>query len=258
MRAKYFGIFILCIVLLLGMVACGGSKVAPNGMTGAEILEMSQTSSVNTSQFSAIVQVAIMGETMNMTMVGAFDEVGHEMYMVMTEPGISDEDMQIYMVGDWIYATNSSGEWMKTELTNEIWEKEFVVGQQLGLLEGFSDAKYLGMENIGGVNCYKIDVDPNWDAILSATNMSEVEGFTKEEIIDMIKDTSCIVWTAENSYYPMQIFFSMTIDAQYLGDVAMDTTMTFSSINQPVVIDLSSEAQNATEISYEDFIAGGY
>ncbi len=54
MRIRILGILLLCVTVLLGTVACSGNKVAPNGMTGAEILEMSQTAAVNTSYFTVI------------------------------------------------------------------------------------------------------------------------------------------------------------------------------------------------------------
>jgi len=259
MRVKNWGILFLCIAVLLGTVACGGNGVAPNGMTGAEILEMSQTASVNTMQFSATVEVNAMGEAMTMYMTGAADEMNREMYMTTTAPEIYDEATQVYVVDDWIYTTDSNGDWIKTELTDDIWEEQNPTSQQMGLMEGFVDAKYLGMETIGGSNCYKIAIDPNWAALFSAADMSGTEGLSTEEMIDMIKDSSCTAWVAENTYFPMQIFFSMTMEMDILGQkysVTMDMTMTFSNINQPVTITLPAAARSATEVSYEDFMAG--
>jgi hypothetical protein len=115
------------------------------------------------------------------------------------------------------------------------------------------------MENIGGFNCYKIDVDPNQDALFSASDMSGTEGLSNEEINDMMKDSSCTAWVAESTYFPMQISFSMTLEMDVYGEkypITVDMTMTFSNINQPVTINLPAAAQNATAISYEDFMAG--
>jgi hypothetical protein len=261
MRVRNLGILVLCISVLLGTVACGGGGVAPNGMTGAEILEMSQTASVNTAQFSAIIEASVMGEAMTMYMTGAADNMNREMYMTTTAPEIYDEVMQMYAVDDWIYTTDSNGDWIKTELTDNIWEEQNPTSQQMGLMEGFFAAKYLGMETIGGSNCYKIAIDPNWDALFSAADMSETEGLSNEEMIDMIKDSSCTAWVAENTYFPMQIFFSMTMEMDILGQIypiTMNMTMTFSNINQPVTITLPAAANNATAISYEDFMSGDY
>ena len=261
MRVRNWWGLLLCIVVLFGAVACSGGGVAPNGMTGAEILEMSQTASVNTAQFSATIEASAMGQAMTMYMTGAADDMNREMYMTTTAPEIYDEVMQMYVVDDWIYMTDSNSDWIKTELTDDIWEEQNPTSQQMGLIEGFFDAKYLGMETIGGSNCYKIAIDPNWDALLSAADMSEPGGPSNEEMIDMIKDSSCTAWVAENTYFPMQIFFSMTLEMDILGQkysVTTDMTMTFSNINQPVTITLPAAAKNATEISYEDFMSGDY
>jgi hypothetical protein len=202
----------------------------------------------------------MMGETIDMYMTGAADEINREMYMTEISPQAPDYMMQVYMVDGWLYMTDpeDSTEWIKTELVDEIWEERNIADQQMSLVEGFLDAKYVGMENIGGFNCYKIDIDPNWDAIFNAADISETEGVSNEEMIDMIKETSCITWIAENDYFPIQVFFSMTMDMQFLGDMTMDMTMTVSNINQPVTVTLPVTAKSATEISYEDFMAGDY
>jgi hypothetical protein len=261
MKVKISGILLLCIVIPLVIVACGGGGVAPNGMTGAEILEMSQNVSMDSLQFTAIDEITMMGETMEIHMTGAADQTIHEMYMIETSPELADFMMQIYMVDSWLYMTNPEDDtaWIKTELTDDIWEEQNMASQQMGLMEGFLDARYLGMENIGGSNCYKIDVDPNWDAIFAAADVTETDGLSTEELTDMIKETSCTMWIAENTYFPMQIFFSLTLEMDMFGQqysIGTDMTMTFSNINQPVTISLPAAARNATEVSYEDFIAG--
>jgi len=261
MRTKICGILLLCVAVLLGAVACSGGGVAPNGMTAAEILAMSQNASMNTAQFTAVTNMDMMGETMEMYMVGAFDEANREMYMTMTASEVYDEAMQMYVVDDWVYITDEYGDWMKTALTDDIWEEQSPTTQQMGLMEGFIEAKYVAIENIGGASCYKIDIDPNWDAIFNATDLSGTEGISNEELIDMIKETSCSMWIAENTYFSMQIFFDMTMEMEVLGEtysVDMDMTMTFSNVNQPVTITLPLAANEAVEISYEDFIAEGY
>jgi hypothetical protein len=66
---------------------------------------------------------------------------------------------------------------------------------------------------------------------------------------------------AENTYYTMEIFLGMTMEMDILGQkysVTIGMTMTTSNINQPVNITLPVAATNATEISYEDFMAGNY
>jgi len=261
MRVRNCGILLLCIAILLGTAACSGNKVAPNGMTAAEILEMSQTASMNTMQFGMVMETALMGDEITMNMVGAGDNLNQEMYLIGTSPQIQDYDMEVYIVDDWIYMTNpdSSSEWIKTRLTEDIWDEQDITGQQLGLLNDCFATRYIGMENINGVNCYKIDVQPNWDAIFAAADISETEGISEQDMIDMIKDTSCTAWVAENTYYTMRIFLGMTMEMELMGEtysMTMDMTMTTSNINQPVTINLPVAAKSATEVSYEDFMSG--
>jgi hypothetical protein len=261
MKARCLGVLILCITLLLGAVACSGGGVAPNGMTAAEILEMSQNASMNTMQFNISMETALMGDEITMNMVGAGDNLNQEMYLVGASPDMPDYDMEVYIVDDWIYMTdpNSSTEWIKTGLTEDIWAKQDITDQKLELLSEYLGAKYVGMETINGINCYKVDVEPNWDAIFAAADFGETEGVSKQDIIDMIKDTSCTAWVAENTYYTMEIFLGMTMEMDILGQkysVTIDMTMTTSNINHPVTITLPAAATNATEISYEDFMAG--
>ena len=263
MKARFFGVLVLCVALLSGTVACSGGAVAPNGMTGAEILEMSQNASMNTMQFNISMENGLMGEAYMTNMIGAGDNLNQEMYLVETSPDMPDYDMEVYIVDDWIYRTNpnSSTEWIKTGLTEDIWAKQDITDQKLGLLSEYLGARYIGMESINGINCYKIDVEPNWDAIFAAADISETEGVSKQDMIDMIKDTSCTAWVAEATYYTARIFFGMTIEMDILGQkysMTMDMTMTTSNINQPVTINLPAAAKSAKAISYEDFMAGNY
>lgn len=262
MKARFLAVIVLCVVSILGAVACSGGGVAPNGMTGGEILAASQTTTFNSARFSATVETGMMGESLAMQMSGAMDEANQAMYMTMTAPDI-DYTMQMYITDGWLYMIDPdySTSWIKTRLTEDIWEQQNPTAQQLELLEGFVEAKYLAMQNIGGSNCYKIEVVPNWNAILGATDMDETDYYSTEQLVDMIKDTECMVWVEEASYYPVQLYFSMTMEMDILGEkysVTMDMTMTFTDINQPVNITLPAAASSATEISYDDFMYGDW
>lgn len=260
MKARFPGVLLVCITLIFSVVACSGDKTAPNGMTGAEILTMSDSAAVNQLQFTAIAHMNIMGETSEMYMSGAGDNLNEEMYLIETSPEEPDYIIQVYMVDGWLYMNDpyDSTHWVRTELNEDIWEEQNTFSQQMALLEGFTGAKYVGMENIGGSNCYKIEVEPNWEALFELSGSGDDEDITPEEIAEMIKDSSCIAWIAENTYYPMQIFFSMTIDMQIMGEMGMEMTMTFSNLNQPVTVDLPPGANGATTISYDDFVEGNW
>jgi hypothetical protein len=257
MKASYLGIIILCVAVALGTVACSGGGVAPNGMNGVQIIAMSNNVTVDSLQFVATDKLGMMGDTAERYSVGVLDKTDRALHMTTTSPDIVDYTVQRYIVDDWLYKIDSdySTSWIKTQLNDNIWEEQNAVERTMELLDDFLEAKYVGMENISGFNCYKIEIDPNWDAIFSAIHLEEPEGSSTEELIDMFKHIECNVWIAENSYYPMQIFYSMTIDMPFLGEMTMDVTMTFSEFNQPVTITLPAAAQNAEEVSYEDFLA---
>ena len=141
MKMRFLAIVILCITALLGTVACGGGGVAPNGMTGAEILLMSQTDTIKSTQFSATVETGMMGEKMEMYMSGAIDEADRAMYMTMTAPDL-DYTMQVYITNGWLYMLDPdySTSWIKTKLTEDIWQEQNPVASQMELMEDFLQA----------------------------------------------------------------------------------------------------------------------
>jgi hypothetical protein len=141
----------------------------------------------------------------------------------------------------WLYTCNSTGKWIKTQLTEDIWNHAYgTVQQWLGIVQNYTKASYIGMESVDGTNCYKIDITPS----ASETNAL---GFDFSGVT--IKSQTFDVWIAENNYYPVKLSFNLTIsDGSGLSEI-----LTYSNINQPLNITLPAVAKNATALSATEF-----
>jgi len=258
--AKILGVFIFCTSLLIGAIACNSSGVAPNGMTGAEILNMSNSIVINTVQFNATVGLDFLGETSEVNIVGIANESNKEMYLNETSQNTNNVLFQMYAINGQLYMTDprDNASWVRIELVDKIWEDANKAGSYMASLENFDKARYVGMENISGTKCYKIEINPDKEALLNILGLSSSRNVSTEEMTSMIKDPHCFAWIAENSYYPLQIFFTLIFDTQFLGDMSINSTIGFSGFNYPVVITLPVGAENATEISFDEFMASGY
>jgi len=256
MKLRMCGAVLVCIMVLVGAIACSSSGgKAPNGMTGTDILAMSNNISMNTSQSTLDWETNAMGQEGTTHIVMAADNASREMYMVATS-NQSQSEIGMYIVDDWLYMSVPTAQlkWIKTALTEDIWNREYNSIQELQLTKGFIDAKYIGMEDIGGVNCYKIDVKPNLDAIFNESGVSATQNIISN-------DTSCCAWIAENTYFHMKVTLNMTIEMETLSQkytMSENISMVTSSISKPVTIVLPAEAQNATAISYATFESGSW
>lgn len=258
MKSKIFGAVLLCVMMLVGAVACSSSGgKAPNGMTAGEILAMSQnaSASINTLQMDEIENTNVMGEEMNMSISMSMDKSNRIMNMSEISP-MSTGAMECYILNDWMYISDpiAEAQWVKTPLTEDIWNQEDTVNQQLSILSNFTDAQYIGTELVGNANCYEINVNPNMAAILGALNMSDIGNVS---LSDMVKSCSGTVWIDENTYYPLKTSLDVTLEVENVT-VSANEVGTISNINQPVNIVLPAAAQNATSISYSDFESGNW
>jgi len=250
MRVRNCGILLLCIAVLLGTAACSGNKVAPNGMTGADILEMSQTASVNTYQCDDITISNFMGEITTESTHAVVDVTNEELYMLFTSSDPEYGTFSMYIKGDWAYM-ETEGDWYKIYLTDEIWEQELNTITQWDLLQDFIEVKYVSNEIVNGVECYKLEIQPDLQALFNAI-MGEDTGF-EIDFEEVIKDFSLFTWVSTDNFYQMKQTTYMTIDMdlsfmQMSGDI--NSTMDFTHYNEPVDIQLPAGAKNAEVVEY--------
>ena len=270
MRIKTLGVSFLCAVLLIAGVACketggstgGGGAQPPNGggMTASEIMDAAMAAAeteFDTYRFIMTMVMTVMGEEVTMDATGAVDEVNQEMYMNMDmdmgELGTMTSDA--YIVDDWMYMRMEmlgiDTGWIKTQLTEDMWEQQDLSGQQLDLLAEFATVELLGTETVSGIECYKVSVVPDmnklWDWAMAQEGMDGIDmGYDVEEMID---DFTIIVWIAKDTYYSVKTYIDMTMTIE--GETTtMTMTMTLYGFNNPVYISLPAEAQDAVEMSF--------
>ena len=277
MKARLLSILLLCAVLSLAAVACtsgdGGDGSAADGggggtagdMTAEQVVAaaLDSTYELDSYRFDMSMDMTMSGDTpavMLMETVGAVDELDEEMYMVMdismSDPEPAEMSTEIYVVDDWLYMgmeiTGLGEMWMKSQMTEELWNQQMVADQQFGFMEGFIedyvDVEMLGTETVSGVPCYKLSVSPDlaklWDWASDQEDMEGVDpGFDLEE---MIEDFHITEWIAQDSYYMVKasLDMAMTIDSEYV-DMAM--TIYIYDINELVSINLPPEAADAIE-----------
>ncbi len=272
MKVKLFGTVLLCAVLLLSGAACGGAAPAPTPtptptpveMSAEEIVDaaLAAGAELDTCQFDMDMEMTAIGGmapgTMAIHATGAIDEPNRKMHidmaMLMSMTGLGDMEasMEMYLVGDWVYMRMEMyGEemWMKTPMTEELWEEQDISSQQLDFLEDFVGVELLGTETVDGIECYKLDVTPDleklWDWAQMQGGIEELEpGADLEEIIT---DLSITEWIATDTYFPVKavIEMTMTIESETID---MAITITMYDFNEPVTIVLPPEAADAVEV----------
>ena len=152
--------------------------------------------------------------------------------------------------------------WLKSEMTEEDWESEDLLGPQMELLN-CSTVTLLEDEEVKGVDCYVLKIAPDIEKyreiIMNQSIIEQAE--TGAEMIQDIPDVlnksisniTMIEWVAKDKKFVMKaeaaIDMTMSPDTEEEAKVAMDYTMTFYDYNVPVSIVLPPEAEDATDIS---------
>jgi hypothetical protein len=243
MRVKILGTIMLCSIILLGTISCGGISEI-DGMTGDELLDrvIAADDNIYTCKLLLNAKIDMMGISMSMDGHGAMDRNAKEMSLDM------GDIMSVYIVDDWMYMNESFMGWVKMELTDDIWEENDQIGGQLEMLEQYVDVKILGTEQVMGSECYVVEVIPDLQALWDwAMEEEGMEGFDIDiDIEEMIKEFTVKVWIEKGTFYMTQVSINMVMEM--LGEkMTMLETVTLYDINQPVSIYLPYEAQDAVE-----------
>lgn len=261
MKFRIFQTNLLFVTVLAAAVACGGNNQPPNGMTATDILTMSRnaSASINSSQIYMTATVSAQGATMTMSSFTSQDRLNHTSYYSqnISMPTISFTSYtEIYNFNNSLYIySDSKAKWIQTRSTVDFWDEEHIndLFQQVDNLS--TDVNYLGMETIGGIDCYKISLKFN---LASAENILEYFGFNMSELDNInLPDFKCTSWIDENTYDLVKgsITAKMAIEGI---TTSLNEIITYSNINQPVNIVLPEAAINATVISYSDYASGNY
>lgn len=275
----------LALVLSLAFVGCAEKEetLTPEQIDQIVIDAANALAEAETYAFDmdASVTIDVIGGTEPGTMslaadaTGVIDSANKEMQLGMNMTmNVPEEDqqqmgMEIYIVDEWVYVKMSipevGEEWMKMELTPEMWGLWEQVDQQVELLETATEVKFVGSEVVNGIQCYVFDIMPDMEQL--AEYLAQQQGMLgmglaeMENLEELLDKTSLLIeeWIAEDSSLLTKAQANMRVEvtpddvgaaAEAFHKMTMDLSMdmTVYDYNQPVSIELPPEALEAPEI----------
>ena len=178
-------------------------------------------------------------------------------------------EMDQYVVAEVVYMRMTMPElpttWVKQDLPPGYWEEMSEIEQGIELLE-FAQAELLGMEQVGGTNCYLLKVEPEieklWEAMMQQPGMGELMGGEIVDLEEIVESFLMRMWIAKNTFFPMKDEMRMTMfmsseamdlppeEEEFEMTMEMETTSIYRNHNQPVSIELPAEAAGAVEMPF--------
>lgn len=270
------GTLFLVLALLFGLSGCGtelsAQQISSNTIencttlqtfratqTGQEVIEV--TGGSNPGNFTLLSNSAGTSNSLAREMQYTSDI---SMYISGVE-GKQNGSGDIYIMGGWIYMKVSvPGEgvqWLKQKLSDDIWLSENQVAQQAQILRTSHNPIKLGSEEVNGVDCYIIQVTPEINTLIKSGLAEQLSEYGDVKNLDwgqVVKYNSAKVWIAKDKYLPTKFYWDISLEilpqelgktTNYFDKIAINITfqMKFYDYNQPVVIQLPPEAQNAIE-----------
>jgi hypothetical protein len=154
--------------------------------------------------------------------------------------------------------------WLKSEMTEEDWESEDLLGQQMELLN-CSNVTLLDDAEVKGVDCYVLKIVPDsekfWKILMDQSLMNHplVGQFEMGKKLQNLSDVanqsimniSMSLWIAKDTMFVMKseaaMDMMMSPDTEEEAKVAMDYELVFYDYNVPVTIVLPPEAEAAID-----------
>jgi hypothetical protein len=219
---------------------------------------------------------AIMMKT---TTAGGFNQTTKEMSMVMSismegdmlgDSGAQTMGYAMYLLKDWSYmkvdVPGLGEQWMKT-LSSGVDDDIFSspAEQQLAVLDSPTTIKYLRSENINGVTCSVLAIEPTMEELAEwyneQGNNQLADGVNYGDIIEsfsilcyVTEDTSMLAKMTLNMKMAFNAAQASVADGSFDNmdvDVLMD--MDIHDQNKPFTIVLPEEAAGATEVAADTF-----
>jgi hypothetical protein len=270
----------LALVLAFSLVAFVGCKEKlPQGEID-QIITAADAASYDTVSFDMDMPVTVKMAggsdpgTMSIIMsgTGAIDVVNQAMQMTMDmEMSLPDLDPQaidanIYILEGWMYTgieiPGMGGQWLKTELTEAMWEQQGQVEQYVELLATAVEVDYKGIETVNGIECYVFEIEPDM-ATLAALTLEETSilgmmDLSAFNIAELYKELSVREWLAKDSYLLQRAEIELVFEVRP-GDVGATSAdfdkmtidigmaMRFYAYDQPFTVVLPPEALDAEE-----------
>lgn len=202
-----------------------------------------------------------------MDMVNQAMRVTADIDLTVTGTGSRYWETEVYVVDGWTYygvnVPDEGEQWLKTELTEAMWQQYDQLGPFLELLATASDIDYKSTETVNGVECYVFELEPDMDLlsaiVAEATASVAVMNLSGLDLPELYQELSVKEWVAKESYLLQRAEIAVVLeirpeDVDETGDsfdkLTIDTGMTirFYAYGQPFTVVLPPEALEAEEM----------
>jgi hypothetical protein len=276
-------ILVLSLVLVLSLTffGCAEGKLSEEEIDLIAAKAATATTEVDTVRFDMDMLMTIEmigvqpgGITVVVDGSATIDNADREMQMLMnmnTElPGEGELEtvMDLYIIGEWLYMKidipGAGEQWLKMELTEEMWEMQNQIEPQIEMLQSAVEVNLLGSEDVNGTPCYVVEIIPSMEALSDLLAQQQTPGmedldFGELNLTDLFEKMSIIEWVAKDSYLLMksEINMLMELSAEDVGatqgdfekmTMDMNMEMILYDYNQAVSIELPQEALKALEM----------
>lgn len=290
MWKKIFTLF-LALTVAFPLIACGEEAAEEEKLPSTQAIVDSVIESlddIRTYQFDVDMTMNVTSEsedeaieaTKVMGFSGALDLENKQMRMdiTMNTAGTGGEEpeaervylevyFEVYLVADMVYmmmeVPEEGPQWMKLEIPEGYWEQISQTQAQVELLRT-ARVEMIGSENVGGVNCYVLQLTPDMEQLWQLTMQQqgviggEMPDIAEEHLQEIFRSFSVKQWVAKDTYLLTKAEIDMVMELtpeamgypEEEGVVTMDITMTFLAYNynQPISIALPEEAEEAMEV----------
>lgn len=259
---------VLCLLLALAFSGC----ISSDSVSATEIKMFTLDSSIDINSYRFLMEMTIstdMGEsemTMNTNANGAVDIKGQKLMMEMSSStmGSVETELLYYILGEMIYIKMDYFEseyWMKMNFSdfNVSWDSYDQMNMQLDLLD-YGEVERLDDEVYDNEDCYVLKIIPDFEKLYEilmnqqGLNMGVLQDFP---LSDMIDEFSLKLWISKESNLILKAYEYMSMEMSLFGytySMIFEIEIKFSNYNEPVVIELPEEANNA--IYYMNYLSG--
>ncbi len=271
----------LALVLSFSLVTFAGCKEKLPQEEIDQIIAGALAASYDTVSFDMGVPMTVEAEggdapgtmTVDMSGTGFIDIINQAMRMTMEAdmsiPGAGPQviNAEIYVLEGWMYTgmdiPGLDEQWVKTALTEQMWQQQDQVEQYVELLATAVDIDYKGTETVNGVECYVFEIEPDMDnltEILSQeTSTLGLINLSGLDLAELYQELSVKEWLAKDSYLLQRAEVELVMEVRP-GDVGatgddfekmtidIGMTMRFYDYDQPFTVVLPPEALAAEEV----------
>lgn len=271
----------LALILPLTLVSCGNEELSQQEAVQIVAEAVSATAEVATCKFDLSTAITIErtgGDgpgTMEATIdgTGAVDRDSRQIQISVNAAvathgtGKREMAMEYYVVDDWLYAklalTEMGSRWVKTRLTDDIWQAQNQLEQQIELMETATEVRFVGSENVNSTACYVVEIAPSAEELSEFLSRQTVPGtnmnWAEINLEPLFEETFIKLWIAQNSYLLLksEIDILMEITAEDAGageedfeklTLATNTQTKLYNYNEAASIELPEQALEAPEI----------